>query len=44
MRWSGLSVGLTVKDKAMFDKLAVGQKVHVAFEKQGADYVVTSVK
>ena len=43
LNWPAMTMGFTVKDKALFDKLAVGQKVHVAFEKQGADYVVTSV-
>jgi Cu(I)/Ag(I) efflux system protein CusF len=42
--WPAMSMGFAVKDKAMLDKLAVGQTVHVQFKKQGEDYVITSVK
>jgi Cu(I)/Ag(I) efflux system protein CusF len=42
--WPAMSMGFAVKDKALMDKLAVGNKVHVEFQKQGSDYVITSVK
>ena len=42
--WPAMTMGFAVKDKALFDKLVVGQKVHVELKKEGADYVVTSVK
>ena len=42
--WPAMSMGFAVKDKALMDKLAVGSKVHVEFDKQGDDYVITSVK
>ena len=42
--WPAMSMGFAVKDKALMPKLAVGSKVHVEFDKQGGDYVITSVK
>jgi Cu(I)/Ag(I) efflux system protein CusF len=42
--WPAMSMGFAVKDKSMLEKLAVGQKVHVQFKKQGEDYVITSVR
>lgn len=42
--WPAMTMGFKVKDKALFDGLAVGNKVHVEFSKEGADYVVTAVK
>ncbi|WP_454909572.1 copper-binding protein [Variovorax gossypii] len=42
--WPAMTMAFGVKDKALFDKLAVGAKVHVGFKKEGDGYVVTSVK
>jgi len=42
--WPAMTMAFAVKDKALFDKLAVGAKVHVEFKKEGDGYVVTSVK
>jgi Cu/Ag efflux protein CusF len=42
--WPAMTMGFAVKDKALLDKLAVGQKVHVTFKKEDSGYVVTSVK
>ena len=42
--WPAMTMGFAVKDKALMNKLAVGSKVHVEFDKQGTDYVITSVK
>ena len=42
--WPAMTMGFAVKDKALLDKLAVGQKVHVAFKKEGNAYVVTEVR
>ena len=42
--WPAMTMGFTVKDKVLFDKLAVGKKVHVELKKEGSDYIVTSVK
>lgn len=42
--WPAMSMGFAVKDKTLMNKLAVGNKVHVEFNKQGSDYVITSVK
>jgi Cu/Ag efflux protein CusF len=41
--WPAMSMAFAVKDKTLLDKLAVGKKVHVEFNKQGDDYVVTAV-
>lgn len=42
--WPAMTMAFGVKDKALFDKLAVGAKVHVGFKKEGGDFIVTSVK
>lgn len=44
LNWPAMTMSFPVKDKALFDKLAVGKKVHVGITKEGADYVVTEVK
>jgi Cu(I)/Ag(I) efflux system protein CusF len=44
LNWPAMTMGFTIKDKALFDKLAVGKKVDVEFTRQGSDYVVTAVK
>ena len=42
--WPAMTMGFAVRDKALMNKLAVGSKVHVEFDKQGNDYIITSVK
>lgn len=42
--WPAMTMGFSVKDKALLDKLAVGKKVHVEFSRQGDEYVIESVK
>lgn len=42
--WPAMTMAFGVKDKALYDKLSVGAKVHVGFKKEGDGYVVTSVK
>jgi len=42
--WPAMTMAFGVKDKALYDKLAVGAKVHVGFKKEGDGYVVTSGK
>jgi Cu(I)/Ag(I) efflux system protein CusF len=44
LKWPAMTMGFRVKDKTLFDKLAVGKKVDVEFTRQGSDYVVTAVK
>tara|TARA_R110001599_G_scaffold353676_1_gene595001 strand:+ start:23590 stop:23949 length:360 start_codon:yes stop_codon:yes gene_type:complete len=44
LEWPAMTMRFAVKDKALFDKLAVGQEVTVEIVKQGVDYVVTAVK
>jgi Cu(I)/Ag(I) efflux system protein CusF len=44
LKWPAMTMGFTVKDRTLFDRLALGQKVDVEFTKQGSDYVVTAVK
>lgn len=39
-----MTMGFVVKDSKLFDKLIVGKKVNIAIVKQGADYVITTVK
>lgn len=42
--WPAMTMAFGVKDKTLFDKLAVGTKVHVGFKKEGDEYIVTSIK
>lgn len=42
--WPAMTMAFGVKDKALLEKLVAGHTVHVEFTKQGADYVITSVK
>jgi Cu(I)/Ag(I) efflux system protein CusF len=44
LKWPAMTMGFSVMDKSLFDKLKVGKKVDVEIAKQGSDYVVTSVK
>lgn len=43
LKWPAMTMGFMVKDKALFDKLVVNEKVNVSFIKQGSKYVVTAV-
>jgi Cu(I)/Ag(I) efflux system protein CusF len=42
--WPAMTMAFGVKNTALFDRLAVGTKVHVGFRKESDGYVVTSVK
>lgn len=42
--WPAMTMGFAVKDKTLFDKLAVDKKVDFEFKQEGSDYVVTAVK
>jgi Cu(I)/Ag(I) efflux system protein CusF len=44
LNWSAMTMGFTVKDKALLDKLQPGKKVEFEFVQQGKDYVITTVK
>lgn len=44
LKWPAMTMGFTVNDKSLFDKLAVGKKVAVDFVQKGADYIVTAVR
>ena len=44
LKWPAMTMGFTVKDKALLDKLQPGKKVEFEFVQQGKDYVVTGVK
>lgn len=39
-----MTMGYSVKDKALLDKLSVGRKVDVETRQQDAKYVITAVK
>jgi Cu/Ag efflux protein CusF len=42
--WPAMTMRFKVKDKRLFDKLAVGKTVEFGFVKDGDDYVVTVVR
>jgi Cu(I)/Ag(I) efflux system protein CusF len=44
LNWPAMTMSFAVKDKMLFDKLAVDKKVNVEFKQDGAGYVVTSVR
>ena len=44
LNWPAMTMVFTVKDKALFDKLAVDRKIEFEFAQQGSNYVVTAVK
>lgn len=44
LNWPAMTMSFVVKDKKLFDKLAVDKKVAFEFVKEGPDYVVTTVK
>ena len=44
LKWPAMTMGFTVKDKALLDKLQPGKKVEFEFVQQGRNYVITSVK
>ena len=42
--WPAMTMGFTVKDKTLLDKLSVGKKVDVEIVQQDGKYVITAVK
>lgn len=44
LQWPAMTMRFVVKDKTVFDQLALDKKVSIEFVKQGADYIVTAVK
>lgn len=44
LKWPAMTMGFSVKDKTLFEKMSVGQKVTVEFVQDGSQYVVTNVK
>lgn len=44
LNWPAMTMGFTVKDKKLLDKLAVNRKADFEFVQQGDQYVVTAVK
>ena len=44
LKWPAMTMSFVVKDKTLFDKLAVDKKVKVEFTQKESDYIVTAVK
>ena len=44
LNWPAMTMGFTVKDKALLDTLQPGRKIEFAFVQEGKNYVITSVK
>ena len=42
--WGAMTMEVKVKDKMLLDKVKKGDKVQFTLEKQGKDYVITSIK
>jgi Cu(I)/Ag(I) efflux system protein CusF len=43
LNWPAMTMSFAVKDRNLFDKLAVGRNVKVELTQQGGSYVVTAV-
>ncbi|WP_194712102.1 copper-binding protein [Noviherbaspirillum soli] len=41
LKWPAMTMGFSVRDKALLDKMSVGKSVNVEFVKEGANYVIT---
>jgi len=44
LKWSAMTMGFAVKDKALLGKLSPEKKIEFEFVQKGRDYVITSVK
>ncbi|MEO8441616.1 MAG: copper-binding protein [Betaproteobacteria bacterium] len=44
LKWPAMTMGFAVKDKALFKKLVVDQKIEFEFVQQGSTFIVTAVK
>ena len=44
LSWPAMTMAFTVKDKSVFDKLAVGKKVEFTFVQEGKNYVITAAQ
>jgi Cu(I)/Ag(I) efflux system protein CusF len=44
LNWPAMTMTFGVKDKALLDKLAQGNKVEVDFVEDGSDYTIVTVK
>jgi len=44
LNWPAMTMGFTVKDKTLLDKMQAGKKVEFKFVQQGKDNVITGVK
>ena len=44
LKWPAMTMAFKVKDKQLFEKLAVGRKVHAKLVQDGKDYAVTAVE
>jgi Cu(I)/Ag(I) efflux system protein CusF len=44
LNWPAMTMAFGIKDKSLLNKLNVGKRAQVEFEKQGNSYVITSAK
>ena len=44
LNWPAMTMGFTVREKALLDKLQPGRKIEFEFVQQGKNYIITSVK
>jgi Cu(I)/Ag(I) efflux system protein CusF len=44
LNWPAMTMGFTVKEKSLLDKLQPGRKIQFEFVQQGRNYIITSVK
>lgn len=44
LKWPAMTMGFSIRDKALFDTLSVGKNVSVEFVKEGSNYVITKAR
>lgn len=44
LKWPGMTMGFSVKDRALLDNVAKDKKVQFEFVQEGRSYVITSIK
>lgn len=44
LKWQAMTMGFSIRDKALLDTLSVGKNVDVEFVKEGSNYVITKAR
>lgn len=44
LKWPAMTMGFTVRDKALLEVMSVGKNINVEFVKEGGNYVITKAR